>query len=68
MHGRDWFRRLCPIQAAVRLTTSCGRSLRHHVERGRERLRDAGVPDEEAAGRTARQTMGKATFIRGTHA
>ena len=63
MHVRDWFRRVWPYLGRRRADEDLQEELRLHVELERERLRDAGVPDEEAA-RAARRVLGNATLIR----
>ena len=63
MHARDWFRRLWPYSGRRQADDELREELRLHVELERERLRDAGVPDEEAW-RAARRRLGNATLIR----
>ena len=63
MHVRDWFRRVLPYLARRQADADLQEELRLHVELERERLRDTGVPDDEAA-RAARRRLGNATLIR----
>ena len=60
---RDWFRRVLPYLGRRQADADLEEELRLHVELERERLRDAGVPDGEAA-RAARRRLGNATLIR----
>ena len=60
---RDWFRRVWLYIDRRQADKDLQEELRLHVELERERLRDAGVPDEEAA-RAARRVLGNATLIR----
>ena len=63
MQLRDWFRRVWPYLDRRQADADLREELRLHVELERERLRDAGVPNEEAD-RAARQRLGNATLIR----
>ena len=60
---RDWFRRVLPYLGRGQAEADLREELRLHVELERERLRDTGVPDGEAA-RAARRRLGNATLIR----
>ena len=63
MHVRDSFRRVWPYLGRRQADEDLREELRLHVELERERLRAAGVPDEEAV-RAARRVLGNATLIR----
>ncbi len=63
MQVRDWFRRVLPYLGRRQADVDLQEELRLHVELERERLRDTGVPDDEAA-RAARRRLGNATLIR----
>ena len=60
---RDWLRRVLPHLGRRQAEADLQEELRLHVELERERLRDTGVPDDEAA-RAARRRLGNATLIR----
>ncbi len=63
MQVRDWFRRVWPYLGRRQADADLREELRLHVELERERLRDTGVPDDEAA-RAAQRRLGNATLIR----
>ena len=63
MQVRDWFRRVWPYLGRRQADADLQEELRLHVELERERLRDTGVPDDEAA-RAAQRRLGNATLIR----
>ena len=63
MHVRDWVHRLWPYLGRRQADADLREELRLHVELERERLLDAGVPEEEA-GQAARRVLGNATLIR----
>ena len=63
MQMRDWFRRVLPYLGRRQADADLREELRLHVELERERLRDTGVPDDEAA-RAAQRRLGNATLIR----
>ena len=60
---RDWFRRVLPYLARRQADADLREELRLHVELERERLRDTGVPDDEAD-LAARRKLGNAILIR----
>ena len=63
MQVRDWFRRVWPYLGRRQADADLREELRLHVELERDRLRDTGVPDDEAA-RAAQRRLGNATLIR----
>ena len=63
MQVRDWFRRVWPYLGRRQADADLQEELRLHVELERDRLRDTGVPDDEAD-RAARRRLGNATLIR----
>ena len=63
MHAPNWCRRLWPYLGRRQAEEDLQEELRLHLELERERLRDAGVPEEEAS-RAARRKLGNAPLIR----